>query len=117
MEYFVISVRKSDGTIKYFSNKNGDCWSTFLGDATFYHSREEAELIVNGDDFVKEVIEFDYTIRAPRLIDEALDMSRSLHLIDSGTLYIIKVDLSNAVFTRDLEYEVIHPQPVHLRYM
>lgn len=117
MEYFVIAIKKSDGSIKYYSNEDYGHWTTFLGHATFYKSKEDAIRTTNSDDFTKEQLMSSGTIFGPRLIDNALGICYS-NPKDSGTLYILKIDtdILNSVWEKGVESEIKIPKAVHYEY-
>lgn len=117
MEYFVIAIKKSDGSTKYFSDDEYGSWSTSLGHATFYKSKEDAIQKTNCSDFTKEQIMYSGTKYGPYLLNKALEISYA-NPKDSGTLYILRIDtdLVNSVWEKEVECEIKEPKAVHYEY-
>lgn len=115
MDYFVIAIKKSDGLTKYLTSDG--YWSTFLGQARFYKSKEDAIRTTNSDDFTKEEIMYSGTKYGPYLLNKALEISYA-NPKDSGTLYILRIDtdLVNSVWEKEVECEIKEPKAVHYEY-
>lgn len=114
MGVFVITITKSNGEVKYYSREDYGWWPSFIGQATFYSSFEEAKKVLETCDFTENSTMCDGTIEPPRLIHSGLDMCNT-NMKAFGTISIMEVSMTS-VFEKHVDAEIKKPKNVIYNY-
>lgn len=112
MGIFVITITKSNGEVKYYSQEDWGWWPSFIGQATFYNSLEEAKEVLEYRNFTENCTMCDGTIFPPLLIHSGLDICNT-NMKASGTIAIMEVSITS-VFEKHINAEIKKPKNVLL---
>lgn len=114
MGVFVITIKKSNGEVKYYSREDYGWWPSFIGQATFYSSLEDAKKVLENCEFTENRTMCDGTINPPRLIHTGLDMCNT-NMKASGNISIMEISMS-PVFEQHVDAEIKEPKNVIYEY-
>jgi hypothetical protein len=100
---FVIELNNTFVGIDHIS---GGCkyWSSYIGNAKLFNSKESAEEFLNGSDFTKEVKMSDGMVYPPHMIHSGLNISYD-NISASGTINIMEITLT-PVMSKNVSYSI-----------